>query len=72
MTANFYISAWEIHTDGLRQIIQQALESEKIAKNDIVWRGPDGSVVVALDPSSLDEEYAEYVDRGTVEEYLDD
>ena len=44
----------------------------KFITADIIWCGPSGDAIVASDPASLDEEYAEYVDSGQVEEYLDD
>lgn len=66
-----YISAWGIHTGSLRSILAKAVEDGEINATDIVWRGPSGDAIVASDPASLEEEYAEYVDSGQVEEYLD-
>lgn len=67
-----YISSWEIHTNGLASKIQEMLDRGEISENDIVWRGPGGDVVIANNPAELDEEYAEYTDEGTVDEYLHD
>lgn len=66
-----YISAWETFTEGLRSALAEATGAGKIGPNGIVWSGPSGDAVVAADPASLPEEYAEYVDSGTVSEYLE-
>lgn len=66
-----YISAWEIHTRNLRNIIAKAVEARTIEESDIVWRGPSGDAVVAASPADLDEDYLDYVDSGSVEEYID-
>ena len=67
-----YISAWEIHTGSLRNILAKAVSDGEIATDDIVWNGPAGDSVVAATAFEIEEEYAEYLDGGTVEEYLDD
>lgn len=65
-----YISDWAIHTKGIREILAEAVKSDKIQASDIVWRGPSGDAVVASDPASLDEQYGDYTDSGQVSEYL--
>jgi hypothetical protein len=67
-----FFTSWQIHTDGLRQLVTKALEDSEVAENDVVWCGPDGSAVVAASPADLeDTEYAEYTDSGMVAEYID-
>jgi len=67
-----YISAWEIHTSTLRKRVEEAVKSGEARPNDIVWVGPSGDAVTAATAADLEEEYAEYVDKGLVQEYLDD
>jgi hypothetical protein len=66
-----YISDWEIHTNGIRNIIQQAVENSKIVASDTVWHGPSGDAVIAATAADIEEEYGDYIDSGQVEEYLD-
>lgn len=65
------IHAWSIYTTSIIDRIEKALESGHIKATDIVWQGPSGDAVVAATAAELDEEYAEYVDRGQVSEYID-
>ena len=67
-----HLSAWEIHTKGLGQLVEQAVQANEVNRSDIVWRGPGGDAVICDHPGDLDnsEEYMEYTDSGTVEEYL--
>jgi len=67
-----YISGWEIHTRGLRQIITTAFWEGKIATDDIVWRGPSGDAYIGTMTASIEEEHSEYVDSGLVNEYLEE
>lgn len=66
-----YISAWEIHTGSLRSLVAQAVANGEISTDDTVWSGPSGDVIVAACAADLEEEYAEYIDSGLVEEYFD-
>jgi hypothetical protein len=66
-----YISAWKIHKEGIRNILDRAVDDGKVSKGNIVWYGPSGDVVVANDPASLDEQYADYTNEGLVSKYLD-
>ena len=65
-----YISAWKIHTDGLVIVLRDAVEAGRVSENDIVWCGPSGDAVIASSPASLAEDYADYVDSGTIREYI--
>ena len=46
-----YISSWEIHTKGLRQILTRAFNKGKVKGGDTVWRGPGGDAVTAPNPT---------------------
>ena len=63
-----YISAWKAHTDGIRKVIEDALEVGLVDENDTVWQGPTGDYVVGTEAD--DPEYADYSDAGTVYEYV--
>ena len=68
-----WMSAWESHTKGIRRLIAEALAADRIASDDIVWCGPDGSAAIAATPADLEgTDYVEYTDSGQVSEYLDD
>jgi hypothetical protein len=73
-----YISAWEIYTGSLRNILKSAVGREEIKSSDIVWRGPSGDAVVTGDAADLSQDdddapdYSDYVDSGQVNEYLND
>ena len=67
-----HISAWEIFTGSLRQILSSAFSRGEIREGDTVWNGPSGDSIVASTASDLEEEYEEYADGGLVQEYLDD
>jgi len=67
----FYISSWRLYTEKASEIINEALDKGQIALNDTVWGGPSGDLVIGDNfTAEEEEEYADYVDRGTVEEYL--
>lgn len=66
-----YISAWEIYTENLRDIIAKAVRNGKVQLDDIVWCGPSGDAIIAATAADLGEEYAEYSDGGRCGEYLD-
>lgn len=67
-----YISAWAAYTGSIWKHVQDALAAGECDPNDTVWHGPDGSWVIASDPSELeDTEYLEYWDAGQVSDYLD-
>lgn len=66
-----YISAWRIHTNSLRTVVNEEATKGTVSKHDIVWVGPSGDAVIASTPADLDEEYADYTDAGQVSEYLD-
>ena len=70
MMETVWLSAWEIHTKGIRRLIAEALAADRIASDDIVWCGPDGSAAVGEDVAHS--EYEDYTDSGQVSEYLDD
>ena len=63
-----YFSAWEIYTQGLRQLVEKAFQDNEVQSRDIVWRGPSGDAVIADDV--VDTDYIDYTDEGMVEEYL--
>jgi len=65
-----YISSWTAHTSGIRSELDSGLAAGEIKTSDIVWAGPSGDYVIASDPAELDEDYADYTDAGTVDEYL--
>lgn len=65
-----YFSAWTINTKGSDVAFQKALTDNQIDASWGVYRGPSGDVVVAENIAELDEEYAEYVECGTVEDYI--
>jgi len=65
-----YISDWAIHCNTIGMEIKRAVERGDCKGTDVVWRGPSGDAVIASDPAELGEEYEEYTDAGTVEEYL--
>lgn len=67
-----FFSAWQNFISSVSANVRAAVDSGDVQPNDIVWRGPDGSVIIASDPASLSEEYAEHVDSGRVREYLYD
>ena len=67
-----YISSWQAFISNPRHEFDQALTQGTIQRNDIVWAGPSGDFVIASDPAELDEEYADYIDAGTVKDYLAD
>jgi len=65
-----YIGDWEIYQSNITEIVRAAFEHGECEPKDVVWRGPSGDAIIASDPAELDEEYAEYTDAGTVDEYL--
>lgn len=65
-----YISSWQIFTGSISQAVREASESGQVEGSDTVWVGPSGDAVIASDPAELGEEYAEYIDRGEVSEYI--
>ena len=68
-----HINSWVVFSKGLRKSIQTLLDAGKIKTTDIMWVGLDGSV--AIDDGlelQVDEDYDEYIERGTVEEFLTD
>jgi len=66
-----YFSSWTIHTETFAGAFQDALTNNQIDAADAVWRGPSGDAVVC-DGVPLDEEYADYIEDGIVEDYLID
>jgi len=62
-----YISSWQIHTGSLHKSLEALLAAGKIKANDTVWYGPSGDAVVGYVD---DEEYLDYVDKGTVQAIL--
>jgi len=69
--AQTYFSAWTIYTKTFAGAFQEALTANQIDASDIVWRGPSGdAMVTSEDDYLLDEEYADYVEDGIVEDYL--
>ena len=69
--ASRYISSWEIYTKSLGQRLQERLSAGKIAPTDTIWYGPSGDAIV-LPNVPDDEEYLDYIDKGTVAEILAD
>jgi len=67
-----FISAWQNFTNSVVGNVRAAVDAGEAQTDDIVWSGPDGSVVIAGDPATLGEDYADYVDAGQVHEYLHD
>jgi len=63
-----YISAWQAHTGSIAEAMEKAVEAGAIRLNDVVWAGPSGDIIIGDD--AYDEDYAEYLDSGTVQEYL--
>lgn len=67
-----HFSSWEIARSGsLRNILTKALKAGKVRRDDVVWRGPDGSVAVGADAADLDDEYTDFTASGSVDEYID-
>ena len=70
-----YINRWRIYTGSLRAIVKDELDKGHCDENDVVWKGPDGSAIIAPSPADLDvdghEEYLDFVDIGQVKDYLD-
>lgn len=69
-----YLTAWEAHTGSVHKWLQSLLDSDDAQPTDIVWRGPDGGYAVHTGGGWPDEEdgTAEYIDSGTVQEWLDE
>ena len=67
---NRYFTAWDIYTQTFAGAFQQALTNNQIDASNTVYRGPSGDAVV-IEDDELDEEYADYVEDGIVEDYLD-
>ena len=67
-----YFTAWTIHAHGFAGAFQQALTDNQIGASWNVYRGPSGDAVVAENIAELDEEYADYIEDGIVEDYLND
>ena len=67
-----HLTAHEAQKTGARQWLTSLVHAHKVARDNVVWRGDDGSFSVA--PSNISEfdTEVEYVAAGTVEEYLDD
>ena len=55
---------------GLAPALEQALKRGRIRRNDTVWMGPSGDVLIAQDAASVSHKYADYNDEGTVAEFL--
>ena len=66
-----YFSDWTIHTQTFAVAFQQALTDNRIGADWSVWRGPSGDAL-ATDEHPDDEEYADYIEDGIVEDYLHD
>lgn len=66
-----HIGSWEIDTGSLAEILRQALDAGEIGADDIIWGGPSGDAVIAPTPFEIEgTDYDEYLDEGTVAEYL--
>ena len=68
-----HISSWSTYVSGTFSQIEKALEKGEINKNDTVWTGSDGSVIIGDAEDAHEAEEAngtEYNDSGTVEEFL--
>ena len=63
-----YISSWQAYTKSVTEILIDGIESGLISTDDIVWQGPSGDFVIG--DEAYDEEYADYTDTGTVEEWV--
>ncbi len=61
---------WTVFQGKLDDAVLIALAAGTINKSDIMWRGPSGDYMIASDSAELDEEYADYIDAGMVDEYL--
>ena len=67
-----YFNSWTIHTQTFSGAFQDALTNNQIGASWSVFRGPSGDAVVAENIAELDEDYADYVESGIVEDYLHD
>ena len=63
-----YISEWRVYTETLGQALERDLGQGLVRTNWAVWRGPSGDALVA--DEWPDEDYADYIESGTVDEYL--
>jgi len=63
-----YISAHTAYRDGISSALKAALRTGIVDANDIVWAGPSGDYVVG--DEAYDEEYADYSDSGSVQEFI--
>ena len=63
-----YISAQTAYRDGISSTLESALRTGLVEANDIVWAGPSGDYVVG--DEAYDEEYADYSDSGSVQEFI--
>jgi hypothetical protein len=66
-----YFTGWTIYTQTCSGAFQQALTDNQIDAGWAVWRGPSGDALVT-DEFPDDEEYADYIESGNVEDYLHD
>ena len=67
-----YFTAWIIHTETAATAFRCALQHGQIKREHSVFRGPSGDVVVAENIGELGIEYADYIEDGTVVDYLID
>ena len=67
-----YFDSWTIYTQTFAGAFQDALTNNQIGSSWGVYRGPSGDAVVAENIAELDEDYADYVEDGIVEDYLAD
>ena len=65
-----YFTAWTIHVETPANAFQDALTNNQIDSSWGVYRGPSGDIVVAENIGELDDEYADYIEDGIVEDYL--
>jgi len=65
-----HFTSWTIHVETLAGAFQKALTDNQIDASWGVYRGPSGDAVVADNIAELDEDYADYVEDGIVEDYL--
>lgn len=68
-----YLSAWAAYTGSVNDWLKSLMESGEVDEHSTVWGGADGSYAVGddYDPETFEEETTDYVDRGTVGEWLD-
>ncbi len=71
-----YFSSWEIYTKTFAGAFQEALTNNQFGAAATVWRGPSGDAVVSdegwIGEGWINDEYADYIEDGIVEDYLSD